>query len=303
MPAKNNGSEGSAENLKSKYIGHRNFVSERRKAWYFENAGINILGGQWFYDEAESKDPFSGELLLKLDTKKKRNGDTKLRIAIPTKDCQKSTANYIDVLETMGAEPCIVGDDCDPSMFDGLLLPGGVDIDPALYGQRNYHCNTLNDRLDNLQKTVLAKFVRARKPVFGICRGMQLINVCFGGTLIQHISNAEEHMKQNEKDSYHYCRTTVNSFISKIYGGDIVTNSAHHQAIGLLGRGLSVAQVSLDGVAIEAIEHQLYPVYGVQWHPERMGEYGQAVLRFFLKQCEQNKRFRQRRDMIYMHDV
>lgn len=215
---------------------------------------------------------------------RKQTCNDKIRIAIPTKDYQKSISNYMDILTELNAIPVVVGEECDPYVFDGLLLPGGVDIDPAIYGQKNVMSKNINNRLDSLQNMVMKRFIKVGKPVFGICRGLQLINVYFGGTLIQHIPNAEAHMKTYDKDSYHYCRSIGSSFIRELYGDCMVVNSAHHQAIGELGSGLEKVQVSDDGIVIEAIEHRSYPIYAVQWHPERLSE-GRTVLAYFLSQC------------------
>ena len=77
--------------------------------------------------------------------------------------------------------------------YDGLLLCGGVDINPARYGMENRGAENIDDERDDVEFQILDDFVRSEKPVFGICRGMQLINVYFGGTLIQHLSDSEMH--------------------------------------------------------------------------------------------------------------
>ncbi len=150
---------------------------------------------------------------------------------------------------------------------DGLLLPGGGDITPCFYGQTNSDCHTIDTELDLLQLQALDFFVRNRKPVFGICKGMQLINIYFGGTLFQHLPNAEEH-QQPEGDILHTSYTTDSCILSRLYGKRFIINSNHHQAIDKLGKDLYVMQTAEDGV-IEAIAHKKYPVFGVQWHPER----------------------------------
>ena len=179
--------------------------------------------------------------------------------------------------------------------FDGLLLPGGVDINPARYGQENTASEDINDALDELQLTVLDAFVKARKPVLGICKGHQLINVYFGGTLIQDIPTAPAHSRMgSDVDKRHFVEAGQDSWIAAVYGKRVFTNSSHHQAIGRLGNGLVIAAVCPDDQVPEAIIHETIPVFGVQWHPERMClKYADAeladglrIFRFFRGICE-----------------
>ena len=91
----------------------------------------------------------------------------------------------------------------DLSQFDGLLIPGGEDIDPARYGQENTGCRTIDPVMDELQFHALDIFVKAGKPVLGICNGMQMINIYFGGDLIQDIPSKQRHQRNAGKDSWH----------------------------------------------------------------------------------------------------
>ena len=111
-------------------------------------------------------------------------------------------------------------------------------------------------------------FVRSGRPVLAICRGHQLANVYFGGTLIQDLPTADVH-RHIGHDQAHLSHAVSGSILAQIYGTDFPINSAHHQGIKDLGKGLSVIQTSHDGV-IEAIVHESLPVLGLQWHPERM---------------------------------
>lgn len=152
--------------------------------------------------------------------------------------------------------------------FDALLLPGGADIDPALFHQPPKGARNIDRATDLRQLQTLDAFVKEGKPVLGICKGMQIINIYFGGTLIQHIRTAATHASDNG-DLIHQTWTTKNSFLYEIYGSRFVTNSAHHQAVGRLGRGLHIIQETTDHVP-EAIIHDSLPIVAVQWHPERM---------------------------------
>lgn len=152
--------------------------------------------------------------------------------------------------------------------FDALLLPGGADIDPALFHQPLKGARNIDRTTDLRQLQTLDAFVKAGKPVLGICKGMQIINIYFGGTLIQHIRTAAAH-QADEGDLIHQTWTAKNSFLYEVYGSRFITNSAHHQAVGRLGRGLHIIQETTDHVP-EALIHDSLPVVAVQWHPERM---------------------------------
>ncbi|MCI8673511.1 MAG: C26 family cysteine hydrolase domain-containing family [Lachnospiraceae bacterium] len=152
--------------------------------------------------------------------------------------------------------------------FNALLLPGGADIDPALFHQPPKGAKNIDRTVDLRQLQTLDAFVKAGKPVLGICKGMQIINIYFGGTLIQHIRTAAIH-QSDQGDLIHQTWTAKNSFLHEVYGSRFITNSAHHQAVGRLGRGLHIIQETTDHVP-EALIHDSLPIIAVQWHPERM---------------------------------
>ena len=117
-----------------------------------------------------------------METKSEEN---QLKIAIPVLDMP--TANYENALRELGARPVVIKEVCDPQEYDGLLLPGGDDVDPARFGQEINGSLGISPELDALQFEVLDRFVKAGKPVLGICRGHQVINIYFGGDLIQDL--------------------------------------------------------------------------------------------------------------------
>ena len=214
-----------------------------------------------------------------------------LRIAVPTNRPQ-AVANYLDALAQLDAVG-EAGRCFNPLEYNGLLLPGGVDVNPSRYGKVRILQETVDDDLDALQFEALDKFLAAGIPVLGICRGHQLLNVAFGGTLIQHLPGAEKHMSfPTKEDNVHRVLARPESFAARIYGAECAVNSSHHQGIERPGKGLSAAMVSEDGV-IEALEHDSLPVWSVQWHPERMcfsrkrndTADGSLIFRFFLEQC------------------
>jgi len=201
--------------------------------------------------------------------------------------------NYLLALRENGAVPVAVDGEIDPGEYDGLLLPGGGDIDPGRYGQERLPaCGEPDPALDERQLRALEAFAAAGKPVLGICRGLQLVNVGFGGTLLQHLPRAADHMKRNGADNAHGTVADAGGWIFGLYGGNPVVNSAHHQGVDRLGEGLRAAQWAPDGV-VEALEHERLPIFAVQWHPERMrGRLrregladGDGVFLDFVKRC------------------
>lgn len=147
------------------------------------------------------------------------------------------------------------------NQFDGLLLSGGADIAPSYYGQ---HATTdtlsIDRRRDEEEFSILDAFVALKKPVFAICRGIQLLNVYFGGTLIQDM--------QGHDGINHEVHLLPDSRLHRLFGSSIQTNSYHHQAIDAVGNDLRVTARARDGI-VEAVEHHTLPIFGVQWHPER----------------------------------
>ena len=217
-----------------------------------------------------------------------------LKIALPLVEIASSTNNYIEALVRSGALP-MLGEGLRPEVCDGLLLPGGVDVDPSLYGQEKDPTTEFEQALDRLQLDTLRRFLEARKPVFGICRGHQLINVALGGTLIQHLPTAKNHLHLRPgEDNVHACTAAADSWIADLCGTGFSVNSSHHQGVDRPGEGLRPVLWAGDGV-IEALQHETLPVWSVQFHPERMcfdhrrtdTVDGSLLLRFFLEQCRE----------------
>ena len=114
-------------------------------------------------------------------------------------------------------------------------------------------------------------FVAARKPILGICRGQQFINVYFGGSLIQDLPAKALHARgmEEETDKFHEAVIADGSYLEPIYGERFVINSAHHQAVNRVGNGLMVDLYSAEEGIVEAMHHRELPIWSVQWHPER----------------------------------
>ena len=163
-----------------------------------------------------------------------------------------------------------------PQYLDGLILQGGADVSPQCYGEEPLRPDWQGDKVrDAYEMELLHEFMEAGKPVLGICRGAQVINVALGGTLYQDIASQVEiagvHVHSDYDRHSHDIAWASQSSLAHLYpglaGGAVV--SIHHQSIKALGRGLRVeARGTEDGI-IEAIrlEGKAY-VFGVQWHPE-----------------------------------
>jgi len=196
---------------------------------------------------------------------------------------------YIDALRQAQAIIHYAETEPNPTACDALLLPGGADINPNRYGAENTASLGIDEARDEQEFRLAEAFIAAGKPILGICRGHQLINVALGGTLIQHI---EGHAAVNKVDTIHAVRTVKDSFLANAYGEQFLVNSSHHQALDRLGSGL--VPVQWCGDIIEATAHTTLPIYTVQWHPERLFEgtrgfdtvSGQRIINWFVQQCK-----------------
>ena len=192
--------------------------------------------------------------------------------------------------EPASSDPIHYADRC-ASSFDALILPGGGDIDPALFHQKDQGSRTIDPALDRLQLRFLRAFLEKGRPVLGICKGMQLINVFFGGGIIQDLPTGRQH-EYIGKDQVHPTTAQKGSLLHSLYGESFPVNSAHHQGISEPGEGLTIIQHAPDGVP-EAVIHSNLPLIGVQWHPERMcfshsrtdTPDGRLLLAHFLSLC------------------
>lgn len=186
-----------------------------------------------------------------------------------------STENVMDFLESV----------------DGILLSGGNDVNPNLYADRPSFTTRIGPFRDEFEIELIKKAVDLKKPLLAICRGIQILNVALGGTLIQEVQkiSALKHSWVSNNDveipwwmATHTVEIKEGTLLEKIFEvKELQVNSFHHQAVKDLGKELVVSAFSPDGI-IEAIEHTNHPFcVGVQWHPEGMVEFHKEQLKLF----------------------
>ena len=221
----------------------------------------------------------------------------------------------VDAITELGAKAFISYDPGDFDRCDAVLLPGSwTGINARLWGEENVGCDILDDDLDACQRKILEKAVTQRKPVLGICRGFQMINVFFGGSLYQELHHKEHHKGEAIQEKYHNTFCVPGTLLFDLYGESFCTNSIHYQAVRAVPSCLRIAQVwfspqvtreeqgdflqrcrersiteTPSDCIIEAAVHESLPIVGLQWHPEIMlknpahHDAAEKILRAFLE--------------------
>lgn len=202
--------------------------------------------------------------------------------------------NYIRAVEACGAQAEVKYLPDENIHYDGMIFCGGSDIHPKYYGEEINGSVEIDEERDRTEIALMKKFMQTGKPILGICRGMQLLNVVLGGTLIQDIPQVKEHRREGTIELTHEVIAKKGSLFEETYGERFCVNSYHHQALDQLGEGVLVTLRSADDRVIEGCEHATKPYFGVQWHPERMcldleredTINGIKIFEKFIKMCE-----------------
>ena len=191
----------------------------------------------------------------------------------------RSNENYIRAIEEHGGVHRQLYPNVSEEAYadlNGLLLTGGPDIDPSYYGEEVHETADIDPDRDKLELPLFKRAMEEDLPVFGICRGIQIMNVAIGSSLYQDIPSQftdplTHKIIVNANDSWHDIKIQQGSLLNEITGNRVVkVNSRHHQAVKVIGNGFTVTAQSEDGI-IEAIEDRSKKfMLGVQYHPERM---------------------------------
>ncbi|MCA1321001.1 gamma-glutamyl-gamma-aminobutyrate hydrolase family protein [Bacillus tianshenii] len=207
-------------------------------------------------------------------------------------DYKHSLSNdYVQSIIQAGGIPVIlpIGVDSDVAQLvvkiDGLVLAGGGDIDPMLFGEEPHpNLGMISPGRDSFELAIIEKMLAANKPILAICRGIQILNIAIGGDMYQDIySQKDEPLLQHSQKATrshlsHYVMATENSLLAEIAGhSKFKVNSYHHQAVRHVPDPFIVSARSSDGI-IEAIESRAHSfVLGVQWHPEPLAVQGDSI--------------------------
>ncbi len=216
--------------------------------------------------------------------------------------------DYVAALERSGAIPVILpvvrGQDVAERQtegVDGLVISGGYDIDPLLFGEEpRSRLEFVYRDTDIFQLRTIQTALRRNQPLLGICKGIQLLNVACGGSIYQDLSEIPDAFVKHSQNRKRACpsHTVVaeeGSLVAELLGTAFPVNSYHHQAVKDVGRGLRITSRAMDGV-VEALEMEEAPfAVGVQWHPEMMMAGGDDMMPLFSRLVEEAKKFMEAR--------
>jgi len=201
--------------------------------------------------------------------------------------------DYVKGVERGGGLPFVLPVTTDEDVtraqaqaIDGLLLTGGADIDPLLYGEEpEEKLGAIEPERDVHELVLVKEAIRLGKPIFAICRGIQILNIALGGTLYQDLSYKPHSTLKHEQQSdptalSHTVHVQEDTYLFGVFGEKTQTNSFHHQAVKDIAEDLSVAATSLDGV-VEGLENHERSIIAVQWHPERLARDHEQMQQLF----------------------
>lgn len=211
------------------------------------------------------------------------------KVAVTHEDLKKAEP-YAAAMRLVGLEPVLVSAEDARSLvgLDGLLLTGGRDVDPKLYGQEPVHeTQKPNPARDRMEMGLLGEALDRELPVLAICRGLQLFNVYKGGTLVQHLKGdphrPPERPKSDPAKPMHEVSVAPDTKLAAILGHGLhAVNSRHHQAVDKLGPGLQISAKSLKDGIVEGLElPEKEFALAVQWHPEDQVPGDETQLKLF----------------------
>ena len=209
---------------------------------------------------------------------------------------------YLDSVEQAGGIPICIPNATEEtveallSIVDGLLLIGGEDVDPFLFGEEPHQkIGRIVRQRDDSDLLLMKHAFEKQMPILGVCRGAQVMNVAFGGTIIQDIpsqvENALGHKQLSKRGALaHSVKVLTPKFKAIFEDDEFRVNTFHHQSVDELGKGLVLSAIAKDGV-IEGIEHESHPYcVAVQWHPEELAPvgdvYAQRLFKSFVDACK-----------------
>lgn len=223
-----------------------------------------------------------------------------LFVTVDAEKNRSAMCDYVHAIEEAGATPLLLPYTLEPSdveryagLLDGFLFTGGVDIDPTYYGEEALPgLGEVSHPRDEAEMLAFPIIYQTGKPIMGICRGAQLINVALGGSLYQDIPSqlgeSFPHRQTAPKYDYAHSATVLEGtpLAALIGAGEHMINSFHHQSVKKAGKGLEVMAVAPDGV-IEALYSKEHPyLMAYQWHPERLCARDEGEMRLFIDLVE-----------------
>lgn len=179
---------------------------------------------------------------------------------------------YADALAAAGAVPVVTAEHCPEelaALCDGLVLSGGEDIEPEMFGETILNDTVVLDtERTNFEVPLIKAFLKEGKPILAICRGSQILSCLLGGNLWQDLVE-QKNLVHMDKNLRHEISCAEGSLMHRLFGESVKVNSTHHQAVRNVAPGFWVTARSGDGI-VEAYEHAHLPIWATQFHPERL---------------------------------
>ncbi len=231
-------------------------------------------------------------IAIAANTERNKNGQTITSVPVEYSRCVQQAGAVPVILPPAGDEQTV---GLMLSRVDGLILPGGLDMDAHFFNQEMHPaCKASDLELDTFQIGLVNLAVELKMPILGICRGAQVANVALGGSLVQDIPSRmpeSDIIHMQKVFSYgtdHDVRFDRGSRLYHLFGESIRINSRHHQSIDTPGKGIRITAWAPDGVA-EGAEHESLPIDLVQWHPELLMQKSDGMLplfKRFIRNCK-----------------